>query len=67
MSEKYNNLIKQRDKAEKKIEQADFKARQSKYYESQKKRKARSRRLIQKGALLEKYFQADNLSVEQTE
>ncbi|MDE7512241.1 hypothetical protein [Pediococcus pentosaceus] len=67
MNEKYNNLIKQRDKAEKKIEQADFKARQSKYYESQKKRKARSRRLIQKGALLEKYFQADNLSVEQTE
>ena len=67
MSEKYNNLIKQRDKAEKKIEQADFKARQSKYYESQKKRKARSRRLIQKGALLEKYFQANNLSVEQTE
>ena len=37
MNEKYNNLIKQRDKAEKKIEQADFKARQSKYYESQKK------------------------------
>ena len=67
MSEKYNNLIKQRDKAEKKIEQADFKARQSKYYESQKKRKERSRRLIQKGALLEKYFQANNLSVEQTE
>ncbi len=25
------------------------------------------RRLIQKGALLEKYFQADNLSVEETE
>ncbi|MCG0748496.1 hypothetical protein IMAU60057_02202 [Lactiplantibacillus plantarum] len=67
MSEKYNNLIKQRDKAEKKIEQADFKARQSKYYESKKKRKERSRRLIQKGALLEKYFQANNLSVEQTE
>ncbi|MEN2246140.1 hypothetical protein AAHZ69_10120, partial [Limosilactobacillus fermentum] len=30
-------------------------------------RKARTRRLIQKGALLEKYFQAENLSVEQTE
>ena len=27
MNEKYNNLIKQRDKAEKKIEQADFKGR----------------------------------------
>lgn len=36
MNEKYNNLIKQRDRAEKKIEQADFKVRQSKYYESQK-------------------------------
>ncbi|WP_063204078.1 hypothetical protein, partial [Lactiplantibacillus plantarum] len=40
---------------------------QSKYYESRQDRKDRSRRLIQKGALLEKYFQADNLSVEQTE
>jgi len=27
MNEKYNNLIKQRDKAEKNIEQADFKGR----------------------------------------
>lgn len=67
MNEKYNNLIKQRDKAEKKIEQADFKARQSKYYESQKKRKARSRRLIQKGALFEKYFDAENLSIDESE
>ena len=33
----------------------------------QQARKARSRRLIQKGALLEKYFQAYNLSVKQTE
>ena len=67
MNEKYNNLIKQRDKAEKRIEQADFKARQSKYYESQKKRKARSRRLIQKGALFEKYFEAENLSIDESE
>ncbi|MGA3410034.1 hypothetical protein ACA618_15275 [Lactiplantibacillus pentosus] len=67
MNESYNKLVAQRDKAKKKIEQADFKARQSKYYESRKKRKARSRRLIQKGALLEKYFQANNLSVKQTE
>ena len=34
MNEKYNNLIKQRDKAEKKIEQADFKEAK----EKQKKR-----------------------------
>ena len=36
-------------------------------YEKLVEQQARSRRLIQKGALLEKYFQADNLSVEQTE
>ena len=67
MNEQYNNLIKQRDRAEKKLEQVDFKARQSKYYESQKKRKARSRRLIQKGALFEKYFEAENLSIDESE
>ncbi|MDN8779639.1 hypothetical protein Q0M83_13025 [Staphylococcus aureus] len=30
-------------------------------------RKKRTRRLIQKGALLEKYFECDNLSPEETE
>lgn len=30
-------------------------------------RKQRTRRLIQKGALLEKYFELDNLSVDETE
>lgn len=30
-------------------------------------RKERTRRLIQKGALLEKYFEAEHLSVEETE
>ncbi|KMR50902.1 hypothetical protein [Staphylococcus aureus] len=30
-------------------------------------RKQRTRRLIQKGALLEKYFKCDNLSPEETE
>lgn len=34
---------------------------------SDKQRKERTRRLIQKGALLEKYFEIDNLSVEETE
>lgn len=67
MNEQYNHLIEQRDKAKKKLEQADFKARQSKYYESQKQRKARSRRLIQKGALFEKYFEAENLSIDESE
>ena len=32
-----------------------------------KKRKARSRRLIQKGALFEKYFEAENLSIDESE
>lgn len=32
-----------------------------------KKRKARSRRLIQKGALFEKYFEAEKLSVDESE
>ena len=32
-----------------------------------KKRKARSRRLIQKGALFEKYFEAENLSNDESE
>ncbi|MFW6772608.1 hypothetical protein [Weissella confusa] len=46
------------------IENEDFKLRQSKYYENSKKR---SRRLIQKGALLEKYFECEHLSIEDTE
>ena len=32
-----------------------------------KKRKARSRRLIQKGALFEKYIEAENLSIDESE
>ena len=64
MPNQYEKLVKQQARLKQKIEREDFKLRQSKYYEN---RKARSRRLIQKGALLEKYFQADNLSVEQTE
>ncbi|MCB7149092.1 hypothetical protein, partial [Lactiplantibacillus plantarum] len=60
----YEKLVEQQARLKQKIEREDFKLRQSKYYEN---RQARSRRLIQKGALLEKYFQADNLSVEQTE
>jgi len=34
---------------------------------NQKLRKERTRRLIQKGALVEKYFDMENLSVEETE
>ena len=67
MPNQYEKLVEQQARLKQKIEREDFKLRQSKYYENRQARKARSRRLIQKGALLEKYFQADNLSVEQTE
>ena len=67
MSNQYEKLVEQQARLKQKINREDFKLRQSKYYENRQARKARSRRLIQKGALLEKYFQANNLSVEQTE
>lgn len=67
MTTQMKKLLNQQKRLEAKIERQDFKLRQNKYYENQRARKARTRRLIQKGALLEKYFQAENLSVEQTE
>ena len=62
MSNRYEKLVEQQARLKQKIEREDFKLRQSKYYENRQARKARSRRLIQKGALLEKYFQAENSS-----
>ncbi len=67
MANQYGKLVAQKARLKEKMDREDFKLRQSKYYKSRQARKSRSRRLIQKGALLEKYFQADNLSVEQTE
>ncbi|MCC3164427.1 hypothetical protein [Lactiplantibacillus pentosus] len=67
MPNQYEKLVEQQARLKQKIERENFKLRQSKYYGNRQARKARSRRLIQKGVLLEKYFQADNLSVEQTE
>ena len=67
MTTQMKKLLNQQKRLEAKIERQDFKLRQNKYYENQRARIARTRRLIQKGALLEKYFQAENLSVEQTE
>ncbi|VDG18632.1 hypothetical protein (plasmid) [Lactobacillus plantarum] [Lactiplantibacillus mudanjiangensis] len=67
MANQYEKLIAQKARLKEQMAREDFKLRQSKYYENRQVRKARSRRLIQKGALLEKYFQADKLSVEQTE
>ena len=67
VANQYEKLVAQKARLKEKMAREDFKLRQSKYYENRQARKARSRRLIQKGALLEKYFQADNLSVKQTE
>ena len=67
MPNQYEKLVAQKARLKEKMAREEFKLRQSKYYENRQARKARSRPLIQKGALLEKYFQAENLSVEQTE
>ena len=67
MPNQYEKLVAQKARLKEKMAREEFKLRQSKYYENRQARKARSRRLIQKGALLEKYFQSENLSVEQTE
>ena len=67
MTTQIKKLLDQQKRLEAKIERQDFKLRQNKYYENQRARKARTRRLIQKGALLEKYFQAENLSLDDTE
>jgi hypothetical protein len=67
MTNQYEKLVNQQARLKKKIEQEDFKIRQSKYYENAKKRKERTRLLIQKGALLDKYFEIENLNADETE
>lgn len=67
MSKKLNQLVSSKDKLQKKIDQEEFILRQSKYFENSKARKERTRLLIQKGALLDKYFETENLSVDDTE
>lgn len=67
MTNELDKLLSQKEKLEKKIELEDFKIRQSKYFENSKKRKERTRVLIQKGALLDKYFETENLTPDQTE
>ena len=51
----------------KKLEQEKNKLERSLTRDNQIERKKRTRRLIQKGALLEKYFEAEHLSIDQTE
>lgn len=67
MSAKLNQLVSSKNKIQKKIEQEEFLLRQSKYFENSKIRKERTRLLIQKGALLNKYFEAEKLSLDDTE
>ncbi|WP_273714998.1 hypothetical protein [Leuconostoc mesenteroides] len=66
MTEKLNKLLSQQKKLQKKIEQKETTLRQS-FFENAKKRKERTRLLIQKGALLDKYFESNHLSIVETE
>lgn len=67
MSNYYEHLTNQKQKLQEKINREERIIKQQKYAQQSKARKARTRRLIQKGALLEKYFDIDNLSVDETE
>lgn len=67
MSNQYEKLVEQQAHLKQKIEQTDFRLRQSKYFENTQKRKERTRLLIQKGALLDKYFEIENLNADETE
>jgi hypothetical protein len=67
MSNQYEKLVEQQAHLKQKIEQTNFRLRQSKYFENTQKRKERTRLLIQKGALLDKYFEIENLNADKTE
>ena len=67
MSNQLENLISKKEEIQKKIERENSILKKSKYLESTKERKARTRKLIQKGALLDKYFETENLSIDETE
>lgn len=67
MSNQLENLISKKEEIQKKIERENSILKKSKYLESTKERKERTRKLIQKGALLNKYFDTENLSIDETE
>lgn len=67
MSDQLEKLLAKREKAQKRIEIEELKIRQYQYIENKKARKARTRKLIQKGALLDKYFETESLSTDETE
>lgn len=67
MVDNLDKLVQQKNELEKKIQKNELLMKQKQFYESNKERKLRTRKLIQKGALLNKYFDIDNLSVDDTE
>lgn len=67
MSDQLEKLLAKREKTQKRIEIEELKIRQYQYIENKKARKARTRKLIQKGALLDKYFETESLSADETE
>ncbi|MGX6409896.1 hypothetical protein [Weissella confusa] len=67
MVDNLDKLVEQKNELEKKIQKNEMLMKQKQFYESNKERKIRTRKLIQKGALLDKYFDIDNLSVYDTE
>lgn len=67
MNNYYDKLLQKKQKLQEKINRENRSIKQQKYLQHSNERKARTRRLIQKGALLEKYFEIDNLSVDETE
>lgn len=67
MSNQLENLISKKEEIQIKIDRENSILKKSKYLESTKKRKERTRKLIQKGALLDKYFDTENLSIDETE
>ena len=67
MSNQLENLISKKKEIQKKIDRENSILKKPKYLESTKKRKDRTRKLIQKGALLDKYFDTENLSIDETE
>ncbi|MFL4497823.1 hypothetical protein [Weissella sp. MSCH1] len=67
MVDNLDKLVQQKNELEKKIQKNELLMKQKQFYESNKERKLRTRKFIQKGALLDKYFDIDNLSVDETE
>ena len=67
MVDNLDKLVQQKNELEKKIQKNELLMKQKQFYESNKERKLRTRKLIQKGALLDKYFDIDNLSVDDTQ